>query len=266
MQSMSFIIRIFLKALRIQNDIFQKIAMRGMVWRGFSKKPIHPKHLFDEKRNSTVSEMFTDGIAFLDIGSGSGSECLRAKGKGANLAVGVDHNEASLDVARLRASEQFPESDSIKFYALDLEEAKLPFEDNTFDLVNFSNVLEHLHNRIEILREIQRVKKPDGKLLISIPNRNTSWKRLQRKFGLDSRDDDDHKIEYDEADLNQELNSAGLHIHGPLKPIVPSFPWHGIMASSALVSPSLYRYFQSWKRDYVERKPEESVGWEFEVR
>ncbi len=58
----------------------------------------------------------------------------------------------------------------------------LPFENNQFDAVISFEVFEHLFNIDEILTEIKRVLKPNGKLLISIP---FAW--------------DEHEVPYDFA-------------------------------------------------------------------
>lgn len=44
-----------------------------------------------------------------------------------------------------------------------------PFEDNTFDSAISNEVLEHVFNPNDHLKEICRVLKPNGKLLISVP-------------------------------------------------------------------------------------------------
>lgn len=49
----------------------------------------------------------------------------------------------------------------------------IPFPENTFDSVLASEVLEHVFNLEEILKELHRVMKPGGKLLITIP---FAWK------------------------------------------------------------------------------------------
>ncbi len=46
---------------------------------------------------------------------------------------------------------------------------QLPFVDNTFDSVFSSEVFEHIFNLEEVLLEIHRVMKPDGKILITCP-------------------------------------------------------------------------------------------------
>lgn len=45
----------------------------------------------------------------------------------------------------------------------------LPFRDHEFDAVVAFEVFEHIFNLPEILREIHRITKPEGQLLISIP-------------------------------------------------------------------------------------------------
>jgi SAM-dependent methyltransferase len=45
----------------------------------------------------------------------------------------------------------------------------LPFEDNIFDTIIFSDVLEHLHNPKSIFSEMNRILKPDGVILLNFP-------------------------------------------------------------------------------------------------
>ena len=47
---------------------------------------------------------------------------------------------------------------------------KLPFEDNSVDSIVLSGVLEHLENPLAALKEMNRVLKQNGKLLIEVPN------------------------------------------------------------------------------------------------
>lgn len=46
----------------------------------------------------------------------------------------------------------------------------LPFESNQFDAVGAFNVLEHVEHPIALIREMVRVAKPNGKLVLSSPN------------------------------------------------------------------------------------------------
>jgi len=52
----------------------------------------------------------------------------------------------------------------------DLNSKELPFKDKVFDAVNCSAVLEHLFYPLELLKEIKRVLKDDGVVLLSLPN------------------------------------------------------------------------------------------------
>jgi SAM-dependent methyltransferase len=45
----------------------------------------------------------------------------------------------------------------------------IPFDDNNFDSVFCSEVLEHVFNLDEVLPEIRRVMKPNGKILVTVP-------------------------------------------------------------------------------------------------
>lgn len=115
------------------------------------------------------------------------------------------------------------------------------------------------------MEEIKRILRPDGVCLISIPNKDNLWKKTQRFVGIDSRDDTDHKIEYSKIDIFNELNSAGLELKTKFKPIVPSFPFHGILSLTAIISPGLYLKSQKLKRFLIEKNIVDTVGWEFQV-
>lgn len=47
----------------------------------------------------------------------------------------------------------------------------LPYADNTFDIINFTDILEHLFDPLRGLREANRVLKKGGYLMIDTPNR-----------------------------------------------------------------------------------------------
>ncbi len=57
----------------------------------------------------------------------------------------------------------------------------LPFRAHTFDLVFFSEVVEHLVSPQDVLKEIHRILKPGGKLVLSTPN-SAFW--VYRILGL----------------------------------------------------------------------------------
>lgn len=53
---------------------------------------------------------------------------------------------------------------------------KLPFKNESFDTVTMLEVIEHLKNPERALKEIHRVLKKGGQVIISTPNVTLSWK------------------------------------------------------------------------------------------
>ncbi len=72
----------------------------------------------------------------------------------------------------------------------------LPFDDASFDSALLDNVLEHIAAPRALLREVRRVLRPAGLLLVGVPG----------ELGWDS--DSDHKVRYDEASLSATLQAA----------------------------------------------------------
>ena len=61
---------------------------------------------------------------------------------------------------------------------------EMPFRDNTFDAVLLTQVLEHVTEPQMVIKEIQRVLKPGGRLFLTVPQRLASTPEAQRLFPL----------------------------------------------------------------------------------
>lgn len=97
------------------------------------------------------------GSRVLDIGCGFDGKILKNIEPHIKSAVGID----------LSVNED-AKSEKIKFLRHDLN-LKLPFPDEEFDVVLTLANLEHLENPLENLREIFRVLKPNGTMLLTAP-------------------------------------------------------------------------------------------------
>ena len=105
----------------------------------------------------------------LDLGCGEGRHIFASMEAFPNMqCVGLDPHLESLDKS-LEGLEFFESISNKKTSFLSGSAYKLPFGDNTFDMIICSEVLEHLHEYKEAINEVHRVLKPGGKFLASVP-------------------------------------------------------------------------------------------------
>ncbi|MBI4014075.1 MAG: class I SAM-dependent methyltransferase [Candidatus Rokubacteria bacterium] len=96
----------------------------------------------------------------LDVGCGDGTLLARLDGKARRL-VGVDGRlPACLAAATRGAAAQ----------CADLDARHLPYRDAVFDAVTCLDVLEHVLDPRHLLRELARVLRPHGTLVLTTPN------------------------------------------------------------------------------------------------
>lgn len=137
----------------------------------------HSMRLFAKRfaANNFPLEWFS-GKKCLDVGCGGGRYTMAMARLGAEMCVGVDIGELSIIDARRRAEER--NLKNVRFEVLSA--TNLPFEDETFDCVIFSGVLQHLANPITVLNEISRVLAPGGMVyLLVYATEGLRWPLIQ---------------------------------------------------------------------------------------
>jgi 2-polyprenyl-3-methyl-5-hydroxy-6-metoxy-1,4-benzoquinol methylase len=112
----------------------------------------------------------------LDIGCFQGDLLNRVK-----LSQDVTNNYFGADMENYLIRD----FDFIKFYILDLNDSGLSniFDNQKFDLIILGDILEHLVNPWNSLRNLEQIILPSSKLLISIPNSGHWYFRLKVLLG-----------------------------------------------------------------------------------
>lgn len=111
---------------------------------------------------------FVSGKRVLDVASGAGfgMQMLRAAGA---CPVGVDYDQDALyEVRRIEPQATLVHADA----------TRMPFRDATIDVVVSFETLEHVPDAGAMVREIRRVLKADGCLVLSTPNRGFGPREL----------------------------------------------------------------------------------------
>lgn len=101
----------------------------------------------------------------LDAGCGTGGNLRRYEQIG--RVTGVDPSPEAVRLCRERGLE------SVEQAGLE----HLPFGDSTFDLISATDVLEHIAAERDALRELWRVARPGGTLLLTVPAYMWLWTR-----------------------------------------------------------------------------------------
>jgi SAM-dependent methyltransferase len=128
----------------------------------------------------------------LDVGCGTGANLLMLSNYGD--AEGVDVSEDSLAFCRERGL------DKVRLGAAE----ELPYEDGAFDLVTAFDVVEHIDDDLAGLREMRRVLRPGGRVLLFVPTFMFLW-------GLQD-DVSNHRRRYRLPELQRVLEQAGFEI------------------------------------------------------
>jgi len=131
-------------------------------------------------------------LCILDIGGGVGPTLKKLEEMG--VAFGVDISPEAIGYCRDRGCRRL----------CLVEEERLPFGDNSFDLVISIDILEHMDCEYRHLREYQRVLKKGGFLLITVPALSWLWSNHDRA--------NRHRRRYSRSGLRNLLDKEGWKI------------------------------------------------------
>ena len=230
------------------------LACRLTQWTGKAAIPTHPKHLVDFGQLYYLNKLEkTDKV--LDLGCHAGEHTLKAARR-VSKVVGVDINAKLITQARDQAKST--NQQNTQFIKHNLEK-KLLLKANSFDKVFFFAVLEHLQNRNQVLKEIKRVLKPQGFLFISVPNKDSQWKKTQRSVGLSGFSDPDHKLEFSQPDIIKLLKRHKF-TNINIQTTAVDTPLAGLIDLIGGISLSAYKTLMYWKINKGNKHPNNTVG------
>jgi len=164
---------------------------------------VHAKH-----RLMRYHDFFVDrvrpGERVLDVGCGKGELAYDLATRGGAYVTGIDVSRAALAFARERFRSERLEL--VEADALDWDPPR------PFDTVVLSNVLEHVRDRIGLLRRLAE-RTAAERFLIRVPVLERDWLvALRRDVGLAYYGDPTHETEYSPEQLEAELRDAGLEL------------------------------------------------------
>lgn len=128
----------------------------------------------------------------LDVGTGTGANLRLLRELHVNSPTGLENNELAIQYCRSKGLGDVKRGDI----------CAMPFDDQSFDFVLATDVIEHVEGDAAALREVARVLREDGKTLIAVPAFPSLW-GLQDVVAH-------HKRRYRLAPLLQKMRAAGL--------------------------------------------------------
>lgn len=131
-----------------------------------------------------------DGTALLDVGCGTGLNCKVLSKYGA--VFGADCSSEAMMFCRSRELDNFVFSRA----------EHLRFIDSTFDVVTAMDVLEHTDDDLIALKEIWRVLRPGGTLIVTVPAYGFLWSEHDEALH--------HRRRYTAHELRNKLTTAGF--------------------------------------------------------
>ncbi len=131
----------------------------------------------------------------LDIGCGTGFNLDQLRVKGYNHVVGLDFSTEALSFCHSRQLVNLICSDG----------TRPPIRYGTFDVIMALDLIEHLEDDVQTLKELARLLKPKGALLIFTPAFQFLW-GLQDEVSH-------HYRRYTAPELQYKLAQTGLKIH-----------------------------------------------------
>ncbi len=152
--------------------------------------------IWDEEMRDEAIEMLdiqpSDHVLDVGCGTGFATEALLTK---TDNVYGLDQSAHQLEKAYAKFGKRGP----VRFHRGDAE--RLPFADDSFDVVWSSGSIEYWPNPVDALEELRRITKPGGQVLVVGPDypNNTVFQKMA----------DAIMLFYDEEEADRMFTQAG---------------------------------------------------------
>ena len=127
-----------------------------------------PRHYYRETLLLNNIKKFLKKGKILDAGFGNGSLSIRASNNNLNI-TGIDLSEKFVEYV----SEKIKDFPNINIKQGDITD--LPFDDNSFEGAFCGEILEHIEDDSRAIKELNRVLKKDGIVILSVPANPKLW-------------------------------------------------------------------------------------------
>ncbi|APY10984.1 methyltransferase [Seonamhaeicola sp. S2-3] len=122
------------------------------------------------KKLKLINSFKTENKSLLDFGCGTG-DFLQTAQKNSWLVTGIEPNEDARNIANKKTNNSVFNS-----------EAFFKLKENTFDVITLWHVLEHLPNLEEHVNILKKLLKPNGVLIIAVPNYKSYDAQFYKQF------------------------------------------------------------------------------------
>lgn len=111
-----------------------------------------------KRKLKLINSFPVSGKTILDVGCGTGDFLQTAKNNSWNV-YGIEPNEKARAIANSKTRNQVFDTNTLQ-----------EFESGAFDVITLWHVLEHLPNLETEIQNLNRLLKPNGRLVIAVPN------------------------------------------------------------------------------------------------
>ncbi len=142
----------------------------------YNSKSSYKRYFFNSRFNQVIKALKPKkGEKILDIGCGTGFYV--------KYLINKDCKVTGTDISKIYINQAKEYAAGAKYLVCDA--ANLPFDKNSFDKILMTEVIEHIPDPIDAIKEIKRVLKPGGYAVITTPNKyspmNLAYK-IKRKI------------------------------------------------------------------------------------
>ena len=146
------------------------VAMSRVMFRWVDFNDNYGRDVIVEFANGDIKKKQKQNKVILDIGAGEGDDLFN-----------IQRSQPDAELHALESWEpnvKLLTSRGVKVHHVDIEKMKLPFKDDSVDVVICNQILEHTKDIFWILHEIMRVLKKDGRIIVGVPNLAALHNRL----------------------------------------------------------------------------------------